>query len=286
MLTYLKKHWRSWIVFLLCVVFAALIVLFSDAFQQCINNTYSESTDYEPEKGVAQILTTLGWAKACTGQFLKEDGEAITAFFTLILGLFTGALWLSTRALWEVTNETLLHNKRVERAYVKMSHRPPGLDIKANTGLIYIDMGVKNFGSTPADITYVMFKTIVLPHNHPLPEKPDYSGDRVVFPQAFLVSQEEFFIHHPLKIAEGEIIAVLDYSSDLYVIGYVDYIDKFGDRHRGGYARQYAVGRDDRSSYRSDDAFANRSNLIFVTAAGYNYDRARAAGEGNDWKDT
>lgn len=48
---------------------------------------------------------------------------------------------------------------------------------------------------------------------------------------------------------------------------------------RGGYARQYDPRRD-------DPANENRNNLIFVTQRGYNYDRPRKKGEGNDWGNT
>ncbi len=73
-----------------------------------------------------------------------------------------------------------------------------------------------------------------------------------------------------------------DYSSDLFIVGFVDYRDKFGTRHRGGYARKYAIAKDDRCSYDSDEAFLKRNNLIIVTESGYNYDRPRRRGEGNE----
>jgi hypothetical protein len=33
-------------------------------------------------------------------------------------------------------------------------------------------------------------------HNQPLPERPNYAGEHVIFPRAFLVSHDEFFIFH------------------------------------------------------------------------------------------
>ena len=56
--------------------------------------------------------------------------------------------------------------------------------------------------------------------------------------------------------------------------GYVDYIDQFGQRHRGGYARVYDPRLDTEPS---------RNNLLFITQKGYNYDRLRKRGEGSDW---
>ena len=69
----------------------------------------------------------------------------------------------------------------------------------------------------------------------------------------------------------------------LWLYGYVDYIDQFGQRHRAGWARLYEPDRDDRQYYPSDDDFAKRSNLVFVAEEGYNYDRERMPREGNDW---
>lgn len=84
---------------LVCCVFACAVVFFSDAFQDCMKQYYYESSDYEPEKGVALIFSTIGWTKTCAGSFFKEDGEAITASFTVILAI-------STILLWIVTSET------------------------------------------------------------------------------------------------------------------------------------------------------------------------------------
>ena len=117
-----RRHWISWVVALLAI--AVALVWSSNAFQQCMNKSYYESSDYEPEKGLPKLFATLKWAKACTGGFLKENGEAITAFFTVVLGLSTVALWLSTRALWQVTSATLEHSERTAirelRAYVSV----------------------------------------------------------------------------------------------------------------------------------------------------------------------
>ena len=98
MLRHLKQHWRSWLIAFLCVAFACGIVFFSDAFQQCMNKSYYESSDYEPDKGIALILSTLGWTKTCAGSFFKEDGEAITATFTVVLAVSTILLW---RVTWK-----------------------------------------------------------------------------------------------------------------------------------------------------------------------------------------
>lgn len=125
MINHLKKKWRSWIVAIACIVVAILIVWFSDAFHQCMKQSYYESADYEPEKGIAQIFATLGWTKTCTGAFLKENGKAITAFFTLVVGLFTAALWSSTERLWQSSERDFLSSNRPKLIIREVQRLPP-----------------------------------------------------------------------------------------------------------------------------------------------------------------
>jgi len=147
-----KKHWRSLLITLLGIAIAFLIVLFSDAFQQCMNQSYYESSDYEPKKGVTQIIGTLGWTKTCTGKFLKEDSEAITAFFTLVLGISTIGLWLSTQKLWKITDSTLRHAegtaRRELRAYIGVE--PRGVKRIADQDRLLGHVAIRDFGRIPA----------------------------------------------------------------------------------------------------------------------------------------
>jgi hypothetical protein len=148
----MKKHWRSGFIIFLGIAIALLIVWFSDAFQQCMNQSYYESSDYEPEKGVAQLIATLGWSKTCGGNFLEEDGAAITAFFTLGLGISTIGLWLSTQNLWRVTDSTLRHAegtaRRELRAYIGVE--PRGVKRITGQDLLLGHIVIRNFGRIPA----------------------------------------------------------------------------------------------------------------------------------------
>jgi hypothetical protein len=38
-----------------------------------------------------------------------------------------------------------------------------------------VHVSVKNFGATPAKVTDILVKSIVLPNNQPLPKRPSYS---------------------------------------------------------------------------------------------------------------
>ena len=88
-------------------------------------------------------------------------------------------------------------------------------------------------------------------------------------PGAFLVSNDSFLFSSSIEIAASDMAGIRGGTRQLHVMGYVDYIDQFGQRQRGGYARRY------------DPSSTN--NLIFVNESGYNYDRVRLPGEGDDW---
>jgi hypothetical protein len=147
-INHLKKKWRSWIVAIACIVVAILIVWFSDAFHQCMKQSYYESADYEPEKGIAQIFATLGWTKTCTGAFLKENGEAITAFFTLVVGLFTAALWSSTERLWQSSERDFISSNRPKLIIREVQRLPPS-QTRQNVELRYV---IANIGGSDAQI--------------------------------------------------------------------------------------------------------------------------------------
>ncbi len=88
-------------------------------------------------------------------------------------------------------------------------------------------------------------------------------------PGAFLVSEDSFVFSSSTNISIADWSGIRDGTRQLHVVGYVDYIDQFGVRHHGGYARKY-----DREP---------ENNLVFVPERGYNYDRMRVRGEGRDW---
>jgi hypothetical protein len=100
-------HWRAYALSLVVALVSVWIILSSEAFQECVNKSYYESADKEPEKGVSLFLSWIEWRKACTGTFLKENGEAITALFTIILAFSTIGLWLSTNRLWDAGERQL-----------------------------------------------------------------------------------------------------------------------------------------------------------------------------------
>ena len=227
---------------------------------------------------IDQLIDTLTW--------LERHGEAVIAAFTIVLALSTIGLWRAIRKLYEAGEQQIAavgdiaeaakdlaeHTRTVERAYVKLSHMQPGLKSEP-TGLFFVRMRAKNTGRTPASVTDMRVKPVLTPKAKSLPAKPNYKrkgGDTTH--KAFLVANGSAYFGDNFSITPSELEQVKDGTLKLYLIGYVDYIDAFGERHRGGYARIY------------DPQPGVPNNLGFVAQDGYNYDRLRDEGEGRDWE--
>jgi hypothetical protein len=249
------------------------LILTSVPFEQCFADT-----------GTSNWGEAIWVYRTCVGEYLRVQGAEALVIFTVVLAISTIFLWLSTHDLANQARLAAQHTRTVERAYVKLSHAPPGITPGNSTGLFWLKLGVKNYGTTPAKVTDIFIKPVVLPHEQPLPGTPDYTPDQHQSSRAFLVAQDEFFVARYYQIPAEQMAAVRDLTHELYLIGYVDYIDQFGQRHRGGYARVYRPRLDDPGQYRTDADYQNRNNLIFVTQDGYNYDRPRTRREGNDWE--
>jgi hypothetical protein len=88
--------------------------------------------------------------------FFDSHGEAVAAFFTIVLATFTGRLWYSTEKLWGVTNKSV----DLARDDFNATHRPwiPITETKFASGfswvqgnaVIVISIGCTNSGNSPA----------------------------------------------------------------------------------------------------------------------------------------
>src|SRR5438034_9162737 len=176
------------------------------------------------------------------GEFIVDAPEVITALATVVMAVFTWRLWWSTDKLWKEAKTTSEIAKKsaeatliqanammsAERAYVKMSHIEPGF---RSGGLDSFEAGIKieNFGRTPAEITDVTLNILVLDAETPLTVVPEYSRppEQQAF-HALLIAGENFTVYPEFKVSLGDKAAVIDGEKTLYILGYVDYIDKFG----------------------------------------------------------
>jgi hypothetical protein len=217
-------------------------------------------TDYANNYFCAAYTVTVALAT-----WVDVHSGAVTAIATAVIGCFT-------ITIWKINDDQLKHGRRVERAYVNMSHKPPG--IMFGTGpSISIEIDIKNHGRTPARVTDALLSSMIVAEGRRLPDQPIYTNaaERQI-PSAFLVADDFFIFAAFTAITEEQFAQVRNGASRLCIVGYVDYIDQFGQRHRGGYGRVY-------------DREGTGNNLAFINERGYNYDRVRLPGDGNDWNE-
>lgn len=200
---------------------------------------------------------------------------AVTGAFTVVLAISTIALWWATKAAGARADSAI---RTIERAYVKMSHYPPGLNIEDASGMCWVKLQVKNFGHTPARVIDAFVTVKVLPNNEPISANPVYKTNLITSVyRVFLVTGDEAtYYPTPFNIGPSSVSDLRSGALNLWLIGHVDYLDMFGRQYRAGYARMYRYEVDMRALYPNggigDEAYANRNNLVFVTEEGYNYD--------------
>ena len=263
-------------VLILTIVDGIYLVVTSSYEPNEQTNNYYKPNDYEQGLN-GPVLFVLVKSLAVIERFIDTHEKLFLVLSTIAIAWFTGTLWRSTSALEtaakkqgedmraslviasESANAALIQANALmsaERGYAKMSHRAP-LDLTQIMASIQFGMEIRNWGRTPVQVTDICLFTHILSADEQLPNDPPYGRPEVC--HAFLVSMEQFFFI--INATAGNHISdVQSGTKTLYLIGYVDYTDKFGVQHRGGYARRY-----------SPDA----PDLVFVTQEGYNYDRQR-----------
>jgi hypothetical protein len=207
---------------------------------------------------------------------------AVTAFLAAV----TFCLARYTKMLWGATNQLVIDTEKstkiIERAYIKMSHRPTGLvfnipsdehphkEDDPRTGKVVIE--VSNLGKTPAIITYVGMDYFTLQPLEALPALPNYHMGRYegTKMKAIMYGLDVWTPTFTLPLSAEEFTSINAETSRLYLLIYADYIDQFGVRHRAGYARRH-------------DPKSAGNNLDLVTQRDYNYDIQRKPGQGDDW---
>lgn len=200
---------------------------------------------------------------------------------TLGLVLVTAGLVHVTKKLWSATKElvdrTIESTKVIERAYVKLSHNPPGVQFNDSAyGEFWVSIHLKNYGQTPATAIECVICHACLPSGEKLPAHPNYdvpTAQRSQL-QAFLVRDDYAGYAYESRFPPQHLISVKNGSYKLWVYGYIEYVDMFQRRHVAGYGRMYDHRLDIEALY-PEGEFPKRSNLVFVTEPNYNYDREK-----------
>lgn len=212
-------------------------------------------------------------------------------FFTLVLAISTIGLWIATTRTTRHTKiaaeaaqksadaslQAATANMFTTRAYVRISTCPPGIIfIEQPIPQLTCRLEIKNYGETPAHITDIVIQAKISEIGQLLPDIPDFdNAKRYPCSNAFLVRGESISYHffNDSILTKTLITDIKDGKSILNLYGQVDYIDTFGNRHRGGFGQNYYPAHDQRRNYSSDEAFTTRNNLTFLMQADYNYDR-------------
>lgn len=177
--------------------------------------------------------------QCCTNTESSKWADPITIFTCLVM-VFTGLTWWTYQGI-------LTSTKSIERAYVKMSHRGKGVIIvgdRLNDRIkdYAIKMIVKNWGNTPAQVTHCLLTWECLSESEGLPSVPNYGEGRVNFEGNFLVRGESFSFEELLNLTQDDMKRIAEpiKTHILYIFGYVDYIDKFGEQYRAGFISRYS----------------------------------------------
>jgi len=222
------------------------------------------------QMGLSEALTRLNWGS------VPDWGLLAIAIITAGLALRSlNTIQIQADAGTDAANAALATAKSLttsNRAYVKMSHVEPGVVFQENQTVNWCEVTVKveNGGRTPAKATDVRLTAWVREWEEPLPlilDIREQSSDSA--PNGFLLPGDDFFVTRTFPLGKKGSPNPRTGAVRLCIFGFIDYIDAFEQRHRAGYARQF---RDEREN-----------NLFFVDQPGYNYDRQRQPGEGNDW---
>jgi hypothetical protein len=219
---------------------------------------------------------------------LVRGSDAHIGFISLVTGILVALFTLGLVLLGRKADS---HFRVVERAYVKMSHYPPGIDWFETTAMAHatIAIRVKNFGRTPGHVTDVHVEGRLLQEGEELPAIPQYElleGREIT--SAFLVTDDEFVHRVDLGIPPRDLQKIREGAARYFIIGYVDYRDRFGGHHRGCFGRFYDPDIDDTAQLGSgnvwtEEVWTGRNNLTIIEQPLYNDDRERVRGEGNDW---
>lgn len=196
------------------------------------------------------ILQTIA---ACIGAVFALLGTAVAVF-----------AWRAAVASAEAARTSAETARMAERAYLNLSHVPPGLLISPIEGSdavgIRARVQVKNNGRTPAETKR---SAVTMWIGKELPPEPPYSQGAEADETFSLPASDHFFQHYSHQIRSDVWEQVTQGTLKAWLIAYVEYTDTFRRRHRAGYTRLYAPEHSDETG----------ANLIFELKAGYNYDR-------------
>jgi hypothetical protein len=179
--------------------------------------------------------------------YLSKEWWAV--YISAALTLLTMALAVYTGLLWRSTNQVVLDTREATqmqlRAYVSIMHanfsphrRHKDAEVPDNEFPAYFDIGIKNWGQTPAHELSVNINFHSVAINESLPEDFDYPDKvRDLGPgqlrrkRGVIVIAPGNAVTNTLALNESELQSIqssLDHQINLYIYGWVRYKDIFG----------------------------------------------------------
>lgn len=122
--------------------------------------------------------------------------DTMDALSTLLVALFAGLTYWVGNLQRQTLEATLDVTREVERSYVVISHRPPGLSIGQHPRIvgdspppewlrdISLTVSIRNIGRTPAQVTATCLQFLIT--DQPLPPDPPYDLSRTSSAEIFL----------------------------------------------------------------------------------------------------
>lgn len=182
----------------------------------------------------------------CVLNWLETYSGAITAVATIFIGLFTFTLWRSTKKLWNATNSAVA----LARSEFNASHRPK-IRVKhvwlkkpiEELLPVIIDLVIVNTGDTPAIVTALRHAIHIMNRHNSLPARimeDDNQGPikrkDTLEPGITLVYPD---LTYQRNINHEEFPRIRSESSNLYVVGDIEYLDGEGRPRKTAFCRKF-----------------------------------------------
>jgi hypothetical protein len=186
-----------------------------------------------------------------------------TAIATIIMAIFTGCLWWSTKKLWKTTEKSI----ELTKQEIIANHPPKlrvhsvelqyGSIVSSGIGKAWkIQCFIDNIGGSAAIIkeSNLTFKKMDFPPAIlPFSEESQSLGEKTIanggydIGLLFLNLTDEVIV--ALRDKQASLAAVpagyerldIEFISDFYFFGYVDYLDDIGTMRRTAFCRQFNI---------------------------------------------
>jgi len=207
-----------------------------------------------------------------------------TLYLSVSIAAFTLGLLIVGLLQWLTYRATLATTRETERAYVVLSHQTRlwgdevnptlkrALDIRGDTHSgrqhkVWFTVEVQNHGRTPAEVIgggmWIRTSPEAYPPVTPTLEPPARYAVNIA--PAFIVPNSGWAFTASIQCPLEVMTRIMEGTERLWLMGQVDYRDRFNNEHRAGYGRWYD---------------SNSKQLVaHVTTRGMNYDKPLTAAD-------